>query len=77
MRSLLLSSCTEIAERLSVGIADDEARIVVLIDRPGWREAALGLVLGPLHPHQAEAGIRVMLDDQGRTLDMNQNTGGR
>jgi len=30
----------EIAERLPAGVLDDEARIVVLVDRPRRREAA-------------------------------------
>ena len=30
----------EIAERLPGRVADDEARVVVLLDGPGWREAA-------------------------------------
>ena len=36
------SSKVEIAERLTVVVAEDEASIVVLIDRPGRREARYG-----------------------------------
>ena len=36
------SSKVEIAERLTVVVADDEASIVVLIDRPGRGEARYG-----------------------------------
>jgi hypothetical protein len=49
----------EIGERLTAGVADDEARLVVFLDRPGWREAAalLGCAVSKQNRDKVKGGL--------------------